>query len=149
MDTVQYRDYILKSPAYRWLIGSLRRESILKRATPVDVMSRIGADILAALPAPRSVSRGVSSQRYKATLELRWDALLFLEEQSYTEPAETALRRAITITGSADDAQAATTRDYLVQTWPNGGTIMQLIEDVTRSGQNSPVSCMYDPVHCS
>lgn len=146
LDAGKYRHYILKSPAYDWLIGTLQRESTLKRATPVDAMSRIRADILAALPASRRVSRSSPSQRYKATFELRWDPLVFVEEQSYTEAAEIALRRAITITGSADDAQAATTRDYLVQTWPNGGEIMQLIEDVTRAGRKSPVSCMHNPV---
>lgn len=146
MDAGKYRDYILKTPAYDWLIGTLQRESTLKRATPVDVMNRIRADILAALPASRRVSRSTPSQRYKATFELRWDPLAFVEEQAYIEAAEVALRRAITITGSADDAQAATTRDYLVQTWPNGEEVMQLIEDVTRSGRNIPVSCMYSPV---
>lgn len=136
---------MLESPAYDWLIGTLRRESTLRRATPVDVMSEIRADILAALPASRRVSRSAPTQRYKATFELCWDPLVFVDEQSYTGAAEIALRRAITITGSADDAQATTTRDYLVQTWPNGGEIMQLIEDVARSGRYSPVSCTYNP----
>lgn len=68
-----------------------------------------------------------------------WDPLAFLEQQSYNGILD--LGRAITITGSASDAQAVTTTEYLIQTWPTGGKIMNLIEDVVSHQSHHSVVC--------
>jgi hypothetical protein len=141
-DAGLYRDFIVKTPAYSWLVASLYREATLTRATP-DLMEGIRGKILGALPSHHKVSRKTSSQEYKATFELDWDPLSFVKEQQYTESPDEALERAITLTGSADDAQAMTTIEYLSQTWPaTGKHVMRLVTDVARNTGHY-ASCEY------
>jgi len=132
-DAELYRNFILTTPAYTWLIKSLQREVTITRADP-DMMEIIGNKIFGALPSYRKVSRKVSSPEYKATFEVDWDPLAFVKEQQYTVSPEIALERAITLTGSANDAQAVTTANYLFQTWPaTGKQVMRLVMDVVRN----------------
>jgi hypothetical protein len=140
-DTNSYRDFVVKTPAYHWLVATLQREVTLKRATP-DLMEDISKKILVALPSYRKVSRNAPSQEYKATFELDWDPLSFVKEQQYTESPDEALERAITLTGSANDAQAVTTGEYLSQTWPaTGKHVMRLVTDVVRNTADHHVAC--------
>ncbi|KAI9783934.1 MAG: hypothetical protein M1839_002879 [Geoglossum umbratile] len=105
----------------------------LTRATP-DLMGNIGDEILSALLSIHRVSRRAPSMEYKATFELDWDPLSFVKEQQYVERADKTLERAITLTGSTNDAQALTTSEYLSQTWPaTGKFVMQLVADVVRN----------------
>jgi hypothetical protein len=54
-----------------------------------------------------------------------------VKKQRYTESPEVALERAITLTGSVNNAQAVTTREYLSQTWPATGIqVMRLVTGV-------------------
>jgi hypothetical protein len=130
VDTSVYRDFIIGTPAYSWLVATLQREASLTRATP-DLMEDIRNTIFAALPSKRKVSRKAPSPEYKATFCLEWDPLSFVKEQRYTESPEVALERAITLTGSVNDAQAVTTREYLSQTWPATGIqVMRLVTGV-------------------
>ncbi|CZR60699.1 uncharacterized protein PAC_10595 [Phialocephala subalpina] len=133
LDSSPYREFILKTPAYEWLLTSLQREVALKRANP-DLMENIGRAVLGALPSYRkNVSRKIPSQEYEAMFELEWDPLSFVKEQKYTESPDEALERAITLTGTANDAQAVTTKEYLIQTWPATGThVMRLVTDLVR-----------------
>jgi hypothetical protein len=122
-----YRDFIMNTPAYEWLITSLEREAKLTRATP-DLMEDVRKNILDALPSSHKVSRKVSSQEYRARFELDWDPLSFVKEQEYTESPGEALEKAITLTGTGTDAQALTAGEYLSQTWPaTGNHMMQLV----------------------
>lgn len=141
LDAGLFRDFIVQTPAYSWLVASLQRETTLTRAIP-DLMEDIRGEVLGALPSSYKVSRKGPSQEYKATFELAWDPLSFVKEQQYTESPEEALERAITLTGTANDAQAMTTREYLCQTWPvTGRHIMQLVADVVRNGTDHCVVC--------
>ncbi len=136
-----YRDFIVKTPAYSWLLATLQREATLSRATP-DLMDNIREIILGALPSYRKVSRKAPSQEYKATFELDWNPLSFVKEQQYRESPDEALERAITLTGSANDAQALTTMAYLSQTWPaTGEYVMRLVKNVARNTIDHHVLC--------
>lgn len=138
-----YRNFIAKSPAYSWLIASLQREATVVRANP-DIMENISNKILDALPSDRKVSRKASSQEHKATFEVDWDPLAFVKEQQYTESPDIALQRAITLIGSANDAQAVTTENYLSQTWPaTGKQIMRLVMDVVLNNMDHHHACQY------
>ena len=88
-DAELYRNFILTTPAYTWLIKSLQREVTITRADP-DMMEIIGNKIFGALPSYRKVSRKVSSPEYKATFEVDWDPLAFVKEQQYTVSPEIA-----------------------------------------------------------
>jgi hypothetical protein len=151
LDTSPYRDFIVKTPAYSWLVASMQREANLTRANP-DLMEDVGRKILDALPSTHKVSRKAPSQEYKAIFELDWDPLNFVKEQQYTESADEALERAITLTGSADDAQALTTSEYLSQTWPaTGNHVMRLVTDVIRNTTDHHAACEYTTrlsAHC-
>jgi hypothetical protein len=142
-DSDLYHDFIVKSPAYSWLVASLQREATLTRATP-DLMGDIGDKILSVLPSIHKVSRRAPSMECKATFELDWDPLSFVKEQQYVEKADEALKRAITLTGSTNDAQALTTSEYLTQTWPaTGKFVMQLVVDVVRNTTGYHATCEY------
>jgi hypothetical protein len=124
----------------RWVnkqdMQNLGREAILTRATP-DLMEDIRRKVLCALPSSHKVSN-------KATFELDWDPLSFVKEQQYTESPDKALERAITYTGSLNNAQAIATGEYLTQTWPaTGKKVMRLVTDVIRNTADHHVSCKY------
>src|SRR5436309_1315620 len=51
-----YRDFISKSPAYEWLLASLRKEFLLAPAEP-NSMEAIRQEIIKSLPSSHIVSR--------------------------------------------------------------------------------------------
>ncbi|KAJ8116705.1 hypothetical protein OPT61_g1930 [Boeremia exigua] len=124
-------DFILQTPAYRWLVATLERETTLARASP-DLMENIGTQIRDMMPLHHEeISRKTSSQEYKATFELLWNPLQFIKDHQFDESTEGVLEEAITLTGTIDDAQALTTLEYLCQVWPASGVyVMQLITEV-------------------
>ena len=124
-------DFILQTPAYKWLVDTLKREATLKRASP-DRMEQIGARIRGVLRSyGDKVSRQTPSQEYEATFELLWNPLHYLKDQLPHDDAEEVLGGAITLTGTVNDAQALTALEYLCQVWPDSGMhVMQLITDV-------------------
>ena len=147
-DPSLYRDFITKSPAFSWLVTSLQREATLTRATP-DVMETIRDSVLSILPSTHKVSRRESSVEYKIVLELDWDPLIFLEEQQYTEKPDKALKRAITLTGSKNDAQALTASEYLSQTWPaTGEFVMDLVVGVVHNLTTRHATCEHIYINC-
>jgi hypothetical protein len=130
-EKVMILDFILKTPAYKWLVATLKRETTLMHASP-DLMEQIGAQIRRVLLSyGEEVSRKASSQEYRATFELLWSPLQYLKgQQSHVDPEE-VLGGAITVTGTVDDAQALTALEYLSQVWSDSGMyFMQLITDV-------------------
>jgi hypothetical protein len=136
-----YRDFIMNSSAYSWLVATLQRETILIRANP-DLMKKIEEKILSALPSAHKVSMKARPQTYKVTFELEWDPLSFVKEQKYRESPEQALQNAITLTGGENDAQAVTASEYLFQTWPaTGRHVMRLVTDVVRSTKKYHATC--------
>ncbi|EUC39412.1 hypothetical protein COCCADRAFT_152 [Bipolaris zeicola 26-R-13] len=124
-------DFILQIRAYKWLVDTLRRETILKRASP-DLMEQIGARIRGVLLSyGDKVSRKTPSQEYEATFELLWNPPHYLKDQRPHDDAEEVLGDTITLTGTVNDAQALTALEYLCQVWPDSGMhVMQLITDI-------------------
>jgi hypothetical protein len=124
-------EFILQTPAYKWLVATLKRETTMMRGSP-DLMEQIGAHIRKELLSyGEEVSRKASSPDYKATFELLWNPLQYVKDQKYDESLEEVLDGAITLTGTVDDAQALTALEYLCQVWPVSGIyVMQLITDV-------------------
>lgn len=128
-----YRDSVLGSPAFNWLITTLLTEVSLTRQR-ADVMRSIRNQILSTLPSSHEVSRKKSSREYRATFEIDWDPLSFVKEQKYQESPDEAIKRSITLTGSPEDAQALTTGQYLAQTWPTSGAeVMRIVAEVIRN----------------
>jgi hypothetical protein len=134
-----YRNFTFKTPAYEWLRTSLLREFLLVPAEP-NYMDFIRQEIVKSLPPSRRVSRKIPADVYSMVFEMEWDPLAFTEDQAYKGEPHEAVEIAITLTGSAKDAQALTCAQYLRQTWPSTGEyIMQLVQDVIRSGSGHRV----------
>lgn len=81
----------------------------------------------------------------KEWLKYRITILELYKDQGKTLDEVRTIMKEITITGSASDAQAVTTTEYLIQTWPTGGQIMKLIEDVASQPQHHSVVCKCSP----
>ncbi|KAF3404922.1 hypothetical protein DPV78_003397 [Talaromyces pinophilus] len=140
---LEYKGFIFKAPAYKWLLASIRREFLLASAEP-NVMESIRKTIVTSLPSSHKISRKTSSAAYKVTFVVRWNPLAFVNEREYKEEQDEAIGRAITLTGSAGDAQALTCAQYLSQTWPSSGShIIQLIKDVVRAGPDNQRTCKF------
>jgi len=136
LDIDLYRESVVKTPAYDWLLATLRRESATTRAAP-DLMEVIRETVLGGLPSHQEMSRRAPPLLHTIALELSWDPLSFVREQEYTEDPDVALERAITLTGSVDDGQALTAGRYLLQTWPTTGKdIMLLVSNTLRDADH-------------
>jgi hypothetical protein len=132
-ERILYRNSVLNSPAFDWLVTTLLTEVNLT-CQSVDVMRTIRSRILGTLPSSHEVSRRKSSREYKATFEIDWNPLSFVKDQKYQESPDQAIKRSITLTGSPEDAQALTTGQYLAQTWPTNGTeVMGIVAEVIRN----------------
>ncbi|KAK6826419.1 hypothetical protein RU639_005434 [Aspergillus parasiticus] len=136
-----YRDLIMDSPVYKWLLGSLRRELDLQPAEP-DARGAIRNRILDSLPFSRIVSRYDQPRIYQVKFTLNWDLVAFVKEQEYDTNKEGFLGRIITITGTRQDAQAMTCLQYLHQAWQSfGANILQLLEATLLDGPGYKHRC--------
>jgi hypothetical protein len=91
-----------------------------------------------------------STEAHKVTFVIEWDPLAFVKEQEYREEPDEAIEKAITLTGSAKDAQALTCAQYLCQTWPSTGEhTTRLVKDVLRSGPGHRHKCKFPSLRWS
>ncbi|KAI0466842.1 hypothetical protein F4859DRAFT_496110 [Xylaria cf. heliscus] len=125
-----HRDFVFRSEAYEWLLVGLLKEFRLMSTEP-NTIQTIRQTITRSLPSIHRVSRKSSLQSFQVRFNLDWDPLAFLVQQQYTiRPAE-AVKGVITVTGTCQDAQAATCSEYLKQTWPMTGELtLQLLRQV-------------------
>lgn len=140
-DLLTYQNFISKAPAYKWLLANLHRECLLFPAEP-NIMEALRHQIVHFLPSSHKVSRKRSSETCKMTFEIEWCPLAFIKEQEYREAPYEVAEIAITLTGSAKNAQALTCAQYLCQTWPSvGQNIIQLVKDVVCGGPGHRHKC--------
>ncbi|KAI1753776.1 hypothetical protein F4782DRAFT_545546 [Xylaria castorea] len=117
-----YRDFVFHTEAYEWLLAGLQREFRLTSTEP-NTIQTIRQSITSFLPLTHRVSRKTSLESYRVRFDLDWNPLAFLVQQQYAvKPAEAVLG-AITVTGTCQDAQAATCLEYMKQTWPLTGEL--------------------------
>ncbi|KAK6356038.1 hypothetical protein TWF718_000412 [Orbilia javanica] len=138
--TDSFIDFMVRAPAYRWLVERLRRETILFPVEPnhmLDVRERI----LESLPASRRISKKRSSKSFNITFVLDWNPWDFVMTRGYSKGAGDAVERAITLTGSLADSQALTCAEYLRQTWPFGEKTIELIKSVSKSSSGTIQTC--------
>ncbi|KAK6502518.1 hypothetical protein TWF506_003099 [Arthrobotrys conoides] len=137
-----YRDFIFKTPAFEWLVGILRRDVLLTPAEP-NYMETIRKTIIESLPSSRRISKHKSAETFRVIFMTCWKPLTFISEQDYEDGPGEAIERAITLTGSVEDAQVLACGEYLCQTWPSTGKyIMQLIKDVVHSAPGALHTCV-------
>ncbi|KAJ5335387.1 hypothetical protein N7452_007790 [Penicillium brevicompactum] len=86
----KYRECIVKSAAYEWLLNDLQRHCFLASSGP-DVMAEIGKAITHGLPTPSRFSRRESALPFIMTYAMEWDLVHFLKDQEYIETNSQAL----------------------------------------------------------
>ncbi|KAF3089936.1 hypothetical protein TWF103_000657 [Orbilia oligospora] len=126
-----YRDFILKTPAFEWLVGVLRREITLLTPAEPNYMELTKRSVSECLPSSHRISKNRSAETFNTIFLTGWKPLTFVKEQEYELKPSEAIERAVTLTGSAEDAQELTCVEYLCQTWPSiGKYIIELVKDV-------------------
>ncbi|KAL6890930.1 hypothetical protein GGI43DRAFT_430478 [Trichoderma evansii] len=125
-----YRELISESPAYDWLLASLRRESLIEVGCSLS-MEDIKKELMDSLRLSHKISKSRPAEVFRVTILVNWNPITFLEEQQYQGSLDEAIEQVITLTGSTRNAQASTTLQYLRQTWPTTGEhVLQLVKDV-------------------
>lgn len=117
-EIAKYRKIITGSAQYSWLLADMRRLCILTPGSPGDMMEKVRDTVRTVLPRNITISKHGPMPGYEVTFEIPWDPCGFWERESFREKITLGLENAITITGSAEDAQATTAGEYLTQTWP-------------------------------
>ncbi|RFN43187.1 hypothetical protein FIE12Z_12589 [Fusarium flagelliforme] len=134
---------ILQTTAFDWLLSRLLKEFHLTPTKPYAMQS-IGKSILAALPPARSISRKTLPPTYHVSIELECKLVQFFERQKYSRHPHEVLDGVITLTGSLNDAQAATCGQYLSQTWPSTAPHMiELLRDCLMVKHGCPRTMLY------
>jgi len=136
-----YETSIASSWAYDWLRATLRNRLILM--TPAqDIGKHVRAVVLGALPKPASIRRTAPPPFVNAVFELviSLDPTVFMDRSTCPESF-------LTVTGSADEAQALTFGEYVQQTWPiTGSFVTDLIRNILElePGESCSVSTRTD-----
>lgn len=127
-ELMDYMQKVTTSQAYEWLLSSIRCDLEFVLSGKVDAKRQIWALILNH-PKLRHISRVVSLPAFEVTYSMTWDVMEFIKTQEYgMEPCE-ALWRALTLTGSMENAEGVACGDYICRTWPStGAKFIQLVE---------------------
>lgn len=133
-----YHKIILSSPAYEWFIATVAKESVLRSETDHQ---RIRRHILDKLPTG-IISKRRTPDMHQVMFKLEWHHSM--NERLRCELSENLLpvqphRPSIIMTGSTQEAQGLTIKQYLAQTWPiTGLQILEVLHTaVTRHTQQS------------
>lgn len=125
-DLPVYHKIIFASPAYEWLIANLRNQVILQwnAKQPHVIAKRIRQQILDNLPTG-TVGKQTALFGHKVKFDLQWGDTFkgWFEHESIGRfiQSDQPFAEFIAVTGSAEEAQALTIKQYLCQTWPKGG----------------------------
>lgn len=117
-EIARYQKVMTESAEYPWLLADMRRLCTLSPGLPEDLMQKIRDTVRAVLPRDIRISEHSSMPGSKVTFAMPWDPYEFWEKEEFQEDMPRALENAVTITGSAEDAQATTVGEYMTQTWP-------------------------------
>ncbi|PGG95740.1 hypothetical protein AJ79_09893 [Helicocarpus griseus UAMH5409] len=124
-----YEKFIKQSDAYQWLLFKIHQHGRLTFGDP-DLMCGIGVRVQNQLRAQEPLRR-ISRRRpslVRMTFNLDWNPVQFIQDRSL---ASHALDKVLCLTGSWDEAQAATVAEYMGQTWPvTGKHIITLLQEL-------------------
>lgn len=122
-----YNNVILSSLAYKWFISNLRRECSFHwdEKQPRTMVRDIRKRILARLPVG-IISKRNTPRRHWAEFRLprpRPEACLLRQSRhsQATSSGGPQISKILTATGTTEQAQIATVREYFNQTWPSSG----------------------------
>lgn len=139
-----YEEFIRKSDAYQWLLTKIHQHGLLTFEES-NAMEEIGTKIRDRLQAQgplRKMSRRKPPSTVKMTFKLDWNPACSTRNRSFAPPYEAALERVLCLTGSWNESQATTVRDYMDQTWPRSGhALIALIQSLLSIPQGQECSC--------
>lgn len=137
----EYRQAILNSPAYSWLLQSVLKEIELEIPGSLDRQTQIRQHILEYLGEPTLVSRKNRPATGRLRLILPWLSEFFAS-QEYDIPAHEALRHVIVLTGDDSHAFAGSCLQYIQAVWPEFGTnILDFYESLLRTEIGTRSEC--------
>jgi hypothetical protein len=125
-DVPVYHKIIFDSAAYKWLLASLINETILQWSTKEShvMVKGIRQRILDQLPTG-TVGKQRALFGHKVKFDLQWGDTFkgWFEHETIDRciRSDQSFAELITVTGSAEEAQALTIKQYLYQTWPKRG----------------------------
>lgn len=139
-----YEEFIRESDAYQWLLTKIRQHRLLTFEEP-NAMLEIGTKIRNQLRAQEPL-RKMSSRKppsvVKMTFNFDWNPARSMRDAGFAPPYEEALGRVVCLTGSWNEAQAATVRDYMDQTWPRSGhALITLMRTLLSIPEGQECSC--------
>ncbi|KAK5657982.1 hypothetical protein OQA88_2535 [Cercophora sp. LCS_1] len=138
----EYRDVLLRSPAFSWLLNSVLNEINLSKA-PDDFWhtaagrahSLIRAAIISHPGAAATVlSPGAPPPRQSMLFQAHWPEGFLLRE--YILPPHEVLDKVLVPTGVAEHSWATTTKQYLETAWPDFGPRVLDIYKALLEGQD-------------
>lgn len=140
MDIDIFRQFVIKSPAYKWLIDTMFVEVTQTNSTASqDIRSAIWGNVFHSLH-PRTGERLLTRQRptqpHRITFTLDWDLRSFLKRRRVGgADYDAEFENIVTLTGTAQECQALTIGQYLLQAWPSSGRpMLQLIQKFLGAG---------------
>lgn len=136
-DLAEYHNLVRSSPAYSWLLGCISRNASLSLRGAATVTT-LADQIINKLPTPLRISRTRPILPLAMKFRVPWNPIRFLRQQGHEEKASGIISKIITLTGQVVDAQAATTEQYLHQTWPaTGSHFLGAFESALRAQESS------------
>ncbi|KIW19068.1 hypothetical protein PV08_03358 [Exophiala spinifera] len=138
-DLSLYNSIIRDSYAYKWFLTSLQTESVLQcsETQPCIMIDDIRRKIMDEFPTGR-ISGRRGPHAYEGQFHLRWSGKTEQRFLRKTHKQPTGSQKSyadlITITGSIEEAQLLTIREYLGQTWPGRGCrLLDVIQEAVAS----------------
>ena len=129
---------IFDTAAWQWLISRITQQITSSSPEP-SIMDVIKENVQTTL----SQSNSIDSQHYShdVTFKVEWDPIAFIIEQGYEQSPQEAIAKAITLTGTATEARAVESAQYIEEIWPfSGESVMRLVQGVV-SGRLDLPSC--------
>ncbi|KAH7018505.1 uncharacterized protein B0I36DRAFT_277100 [Microdochium trichocladiopsis] len=118
----RYGDIVDGSPAYQWLLSTIRLVSSLW-APETDIFTEIRTAVAEVL-VPARISRYRQVQAFSAAIDIHWDPTKFFHGQEYDQLPFEVFKKVIVFTGGQVNAQATTCEEYLCSVWPCTAPIM-------------------------
>jgi hypothetical protein len=143
---MDFKEIILGTTAYEWFISRITRTVTLfsPESSIMDAIAQQVQTTISSHPPSRAVSKKSRLLSHCVTFEVDWDPITFIKEQCYDEDPQDAIARAITLTGTATEAQAALPAQYIGETWPFFGEFtMRLVQYVVSGKPGSSPICEF------
>lgn len=145
-EVMDFQKIILETRAYDWLISRITLKLTFFSPEP-SIMDAIAQHVQTGILSssePRLAIRGSQSFIHEVTFEMDWDLIAFIKEQCYDENPQDAIARAITLTGTATEAQATLAAQYIKEIWPYSGEhTMKLVQYLVSEKSRSSPLCKF------